>query len=570
MSHPEKKGFFRSLFGSGSASDASLALLPLHVPVPNKEAPDEASDPHNLVGHFSRQGLGAVPMLTEINRYLDQLNHWRLEPDQRVGLTNIALGHAVSAAAELYARFLSQGGGVPETSEQREGVSEGVRAAERLAISYKLVLRHDHAADDDKEGKRCQRLSICALRIMELARLEYLLRAFRYQKFPTHAWRDCNQVYFAVRDLVDVRAKKSLKVRLYAKSDAETKSLWPESGSIEELFVAIQIMGLVDAISWPSQFMPVIADYVLHCEPPLTLTDDFLGVMPVQHSAIYRSQAHAPRLGRGEDQLGEMLLLDLAPLCDRARADHQALLSEQAPSATLTALEAQDQLPFIDMLLKRLTPQERSDGRKAVFDARQVRIFGGFEDVYRLFRDLVREDQDAAKESREFWDSLAEHTLIVQGERAKGPEPRWIVADESPGGVQLRMHESPYSAPLHVGKLLAYTAGDETSEQSKLGYVVRLQRSADMAVEVAIARIKGKVTAVVVEDLDALDQRTLPALLVLHSDGGMALLCDNKHKFMTGDRLAVFINPKHPHTGALGDPVLSQSDFTMFELHTSG
>jgi hypothetical protein len=83
---------------------------------------------------------------------------------------------------------------------------------------------------------------------------------------------------------------------------------------------------------------------------------------------------------------------------------------------------------------------------------------------------------------------------------------------------------------------------------------------------VAIARLQGRIRAAVVEELDALEQRALPALLIRDHDGKLRLLCDNRHNFTTGERLAI-VNDDHHYTGTLGEAVLNQGDFTVFELH---
>jgi len=144
--------------------------------------------------------------------------------------------------------------------------------------------------------------------------------------------------------------------------------------------------------------------------------------------------------------------------------------------------------------------------------------------------------------------------------------PRWIVANESDGGVQLRIQESQYAMPLHVGRLVAYSLAID--DVAKVGYVTRLQRVGDGEVEVAIARLRESAAAVVVEELDSTDQHTLPAVLIHDPAGKLHLLCDYRQRIMTGDRLAVFANGD-TYTGAVGENSLSKPEFVMFRLHTA-
>src|SRR3569832_1170492 len=91
--------------------------------------------------------------------------------------------------------------------------------------------------------------------------------------------------------------------------------------------------------------------------------------------------------------------------------------------------------------------------------------------------------------------------------------------------------------PLHVGLLVAYTFVSD--DPPKLGYIVRLQRVGVREEEVAIARLRETVTAVVVEELDSAEQHTLPALLIRDSAGDLHLLCDRIFDVKPGDHLVV-------------------------------
>lgn len=154
---------------------------------------------------------------------------------------------------------------------------------------------------------------------------------------------------------------------------------------------------------------------------------------------------------------------------------------------------------------------------------------------------------------------------IVKG-NDDAPPPRWIVANESEGGVQFRIQESQYAMPLHMGRLMAYTFGND--DRPKLGYVTRLQRVGEREVEVAIARLRETATAVVVEDLASSDQHTLPALLIREPNGGLQLLCDYRHGVTTGNHLSILANGQS-HTGVVGEACLNKPEFVIFRLHTA-
>jgi hypothetical protein len=188
--------------------------------------------------------------------------------------------------------------------------------------------------------------------------------------------------------------------------------------------------------------------------------------------------------------------------------------------------------------------------------------------VYRLFHDIGSQAKGKKRvlEERRFWDSLAEHTSIVADGEDSLTEPRWMIADEGSGGIQLHAQEGEYGIPLYIGRLVAYNSGAEELAASNVGYVVRLQRMGIDEVEIAIARLREEIFPTVVEGQGARGQQSLPALLIRAADGKWQLLCDNKHRFTIGDRVTVVYEGRSQRH-ALGDAIVAQADFTVFELH---
>lgn len=569
MKDAHKSGFFKSLFSGGRRGAPARTDLPLYIPVALKPARVPPLDFDALVEVLLRHDYVPVTLFMEMVRLLEKTNPQPLAAEQRVRCTHMLVEELNKGLSTLFKRFVNEGSGVPESREQREGMSQAVRAVEQLAISYKLAFRQEYAVLSDDPAQR-ERLAVVVLRIMELIRLEQLLRAFRYQKLPQHAWRDSNQLFFASGGFSDVRTGHPLKIRIFENEGSPQRGLFPDVATLEQVYLSIQITGLLDVISWPTHLMYIVDRYLAELDPRLTAVPDEEANLPAGHVVIYQNQSVPPRFSRSHDELGKALLVDMRPLVRRAATDRVALNSPESASALsgpLGELDDHDRIPILDLLLQKVRPQKRGETRHTVFEARDARVYGGFNDIYRFLRSAVAGNGAEAQDERRFWDSLAMHSKVIIGDGDEA-EPRWIVANESESGVQLRIQESQYAMLLQVGRLVAYTFSGEDAATAKLGYIVRLQRVGEREVEVGIARIRQTATAVVVEDLDAEDQRTLPAVMVRDTSGKLQLLCDNKHGFMTGDRLAVHANG-HPYTGALGEAVLIKPDFTVFELHTA-
>lgn len=568
MTDSAKSGFFKSLFGGRKT--LVRKDIPLHIPLNVRTEKDAGLNVETMWNQVVQRQLGPLPLLHEANRYLEKINPLPLPYEQRTRLSNMLLSEVVSAVGSLFARFFQQGGGIPETREQRETIAQGVRAAEQLAISYKLLFRRDWA-DPDQSRPAQERTTLVALRIFECVRLEQLLLAFRYQKLPQRTWRDVNQLFFALRAAWDTKAKYPLKIQWLVEDGMSRVELFPKTANLQQLYLSIQLTGLLDVISWPVHLAYRSDGYLSAVENPLVDDEDRLGDIPAGFGIIYRDHGGPPRFSRSQELSGETLLIDLNPFIRMAAQDRAALaFSAGGPalSAALQEMPQGDRAPFLDLLLHRLQPQQRHERRQRVFNGRHARVYGGFEAVYRLFHDIGNQDKDRKRvmEERRFWDTLAEHTNIVADSVDGLAEPRWIIADEGSGGIQLHAQEGEYGIPIYIGRLVAYNSGAEDLAASNLGYVVRLQRTGVDEVEIAIARLREKIYPAAVEGQGAKGQQSVPALLIRAVDGKWQLLCDNKHRFKIGDRVTV-VYEGHREKHALGDALIAQADFTVFELH---
>lgn len=558
-----KPGLLKLLFGGGRHSIAARPKLPLYIPVAPKSGKGPSTDVDALVEDFLQHNYAPVSSCIEMTRLLKKINPLPLSADQRVRLTNILLNEMNNALGAVFPRFLEQGSGVPETREQREGLSHSARAVELLAISYKLAFQDDYAEADDEPARR-ERLITVTLRIMELIRIEQLVRAFRYQPLPQHVWRDCNQLFFAALSFADARAAHPLKLRVFNSLALPPRGLFPELGSLEQVYLSVQVIGLLDVISWPTHLMYVVDNYIAELDPPLRIQRDHDEELPPGQVVIYRNQGVPPRFKLNPDELGDAVRVDLTPLSTRAAADRRALAAAPGAAALshpLRQVPEQERVPIIDLLFHKISPQHRREPRRTVLQPRDARVYGGFDSVYRYLRSQAVPEKSG---NAHFFHSLALQPQMLAGYGDRSP-PRWIVANESEGGIQFRIRETQYSMPLHVGRLMTYTLGDD--EHAKLGYVTRLERVGEDEVEVAIARLRERATAVVVEELESNQQRASPALLVHGPGGGLQLLCQHKQGMAAGKHVAIVENG-HSRAAVIGEVSLNKPEFVLFKLHT--
>jgi len=563
MKGPERPG----LTGLGRDGPAGgPGLPPLHVTVPTERPEDLQleTDPEVLRQRLMRVRYGPVPVLRELDRYLERLHRARLPAQLRGELLALALGETVRAARELARRYRQQGGGIPEPAELGLGLGEAIHVAEQVGAGYKLLFLTFLGQGETSPAEAA------AVRTLELLWLEQLLRGLRYQRLPARAWQDLNRIHQAARERGLEGRPHPLKVRLEVGPGQGAAVLQPpERLSLGQLYLLIQLKGLLDTTSWPLDQALRLDAYLAPLLGRLRVVEHGGGMVPQYHVAVEPHQARPPRLRWRQHPPAGALLLDLRPLLAQVKTDQRVLAGEEAarrpspspaPSPALEGLSPGERQAFLAQLQHLLLPRERLARRQRIYGLRYARLYVGFEDVHRLYRDLAV----GAERDRAFWDRLAAYSQAV----AEDEDPaaaRWVVADEGTGGMQLRIQESRYSTPLQVGRLVAYGLCEDPPQQVRLGRVVRLERAGEREVEIAIARLPGEVRAVAVVGEDGAE---LPALLLEGTAGGHRLLADPDHPLVPGHHLRLRPWDGGPERhGTLGGPRLGTQDFTLFDLH---
>ena len=124
MTGSTKSGLFKSLFGSRKTADRYVVAL--HIPLTLQVEKDLGQNIEAMWNQVLQQRLGSLLLLQATNRYLDKINPLPMSYEQRTRISNIVLNEVVAAVSSLFAHFFQQGGGIPETREQRETISHAV------------------------------------------------------------------------------------------------------------------------------------------------------------------------------------------------------------------------------------------------------------------------------------------------------------------------------------------------------------------------------------------------------------------------------------------------------------
>lgn len=554
------------LLGRDSAPEhGSLALS---VPSVYRRLAALETDPKALGRHLAA-AAGPAEKVGEAGRYLNQLNRSVAAAETRWELTNVAMAALSPAVVSLYSRYALEPSDFPESEERRAALSQAITAVERAAVSYKLVLAHDWARSGRGYETRRERVRHCAAIVMELIRVQQWLRALRRQRLPRCAWHDAHEIYFALRRQEPVARAVPHRVRLalHPGTRGEVPLVSPV-GSLEQVYASIQLVGALDVAAAASAVPYLAQSYVEGLGAPLAVSA-YDGVSPIAPGQLVcrRGWQGPPGFTRIPEQGGEAVLIDITPLRDALAADRAALAqdSAHAPRApAMATVPGQARLAVIDAMLRKLRPRTRRDARRPIYNVQYASVYFGFPETFRLLRDLMQ-DNSLRHQDRAFRDALAEHSAKLDSHDCVN-QARWLVVDVSAQGIQLAVEEGRFTVPVQIGALVAYRLLADASGSPRVGYVVRLHRTGERDIEMAIAALGQEVESIALQHADGVHaERLLPALLLRDTGDGARLLIAEREGLAPG--AAVHLNVRRRrHAARLGQVLLSQPDFNVYAL----
>ena len=558
--------------GEGGSADAVRRLPHLAVYPPRAERRD-TGDLSARKLQQQLEMLGGVPLLSAAAAVLHKANRVRLRREQRQRLLRAALAAVGEGVADVYARHLRAEHAVPEDEERESALTAAIAVVEELGLGYKHCFQALYRLPDRRLRLAGDEFHETGFRILELLRWEQRLRALRYQKISPKAWREANQVYFAMAGCCDVEAPYPLAWGLeWCRAHGEAPG--GARASTSRIYVAIQLFGLADPASWTMALVPTVDALLCEDDAICRLVEDPGGQVPPDHALILADGSGIPLWVRPEaEEPAPSLLLDLRPLrrrLDQVRSEYDArqFIGGQAWRALpgpLSRVPAADAIGGIELLRARLEPRRRGETRQPVFDARHIQLYPGFKEAYRVLRDRARAGSLETEDDRQFRDALAGYSAAL-AERAE-EDSRWRVVNESSGGVLLSTRETRYSNPIRIGQLVAFRCEDEGADAVQIGYVARLHRSRDRKVDVALVRLGRHASHCGIRPPEAAarEERLLPAILLLDPERPARLVLPPRRQFVAGTPVRLRREGR-PAPARLHDLELAKREFLVFEI----
>lgn len=511
-------------------------LLP---PVVKQQGRRLEQDTVNLASNWRPHEDFSIELLESVSRYLARLNRYPLKRKEREELLDFAAQNCSSAINKLYAKY-QHDNGVPELEDRRTALITAMDAAERMLLGHLRLLKDYEQLNPREFEKQQQQISIVVARVFEWLFVIQRLAALRYQKLASKYWKLTNQLFFQVYSELDVELELPLVgcVWGWLRTTGGARLHYQDGrqcASIQELYISIQLFGVMDVITWPCHQSHVLDGYLPRLQPALTITRDE-GQSLSGTCLILHYSGDSPPGFRRNNQQEKVLFVELSAL-QSSLQNTQLLLeaNDRLVADLFLKLDKPDRLPLVELMLSKLGDRHRQDERFRLNANVSLSLYCGFMECFNLIHERGRGGE---KKGQLLRDTLAQHSSILEG---RGGRPSaWFVKDESAGGIQLRINENRYIHPVYVGQLIAYTLrlGDQ-QEAPQLGYIYRLFRPKDGVLEVTVVKLSIHTEGVALQSpLMKERQRATPAILVrANKEEKWQVVLPQRHPFEKGDNL---------------------------------
>ena len=530
-----------------------------------------------------------IELLRNINAYLKQLNTSRISENLRSDWVEQSLLYACPAIRKIYSEEYKVDA-LPESHDRREGLIAAINACGQLATGFKRKLLHDYNLPDSKFSKVRPKFRLCALRVVELIRMEQRLRSLRYQKLPEAAWRDCNRIFFAIAQCEDVSENHQALACIQIQLDSKVRELGRIQAkmiSIKHVYLSIQLYGIVDTNSIFSRNLHLIDVYVSNVIDSLDIWPDDGSPLTDGEIIIYSNQRSVPFFERQSDNfsatastIAEKVLalrVGLAPLESLLKKEHKRLItlfeSEQNESKkAVTNQEDLSRLSMVDIMFDRLRLKRRKEAREIIVGSNILYVHNGFMSVYKFLveashiYDEVKEELDDGNELR---DALAGHSAIIASGLNASDYGQWHVLDKSEGGVHIKTQESQFTTAMFIGQILTFSYSREKLQTPALGFVSRLSRDNEGEIDVTIQNLSKSPAATAIQsDFLSKNDMAFPAILLpsSYSEKTQRIVLHHSHHLSPGTPIQVE-RGNNKFECAIADILQTQREFIVYGLN---
>jgi len=541
---------------------------------------ESAKPRHSLVGFvracYATRGRRAL-VLQEVGTHLAALNRYPVSVLTRWLHALVADRYLRSAVGAVYTAY-SKRDENPESDERKQHTQLAIEAAQQLATCYALVLTALCRLPDRAYALCHDKALRVGHRIFELINAEQHLCALRRMKLPERSWRNCNQLYFALSECENVQREMLLAGYLSEPNRAawqpKVRDPAPTHASVQQIYIALQVTGMMDPGTWPPQQFFWMLVYLRRTLPRLKLRPYAEQALNDASVIITRSRHRPPTFKMRNKPKEPALLLDVGPLLRRVQRDLERLNAGQQDTlfkrlVGVAGVNLLEQAQLLEHMLRKLRYHAGRDARSYVNQYVELGVHWGFAEVFSTVKEVSNSEDQWCFDDLSLTQQLAKKsaTLVEHDATAQHEKPFFLL-NESSSGMQFKFQETTSTKPLFLGQLIACTrdADEQRSSVPQVAYVSRVQRSRSGEVEVAVQKLAYEAECVGVQDphMQA-DNKALPGLLLHCLDGKWRFLLHSKHGSYALSKLVLRAGGQTRNL-RLGRMYLYQPEFVVFDM----
>lgn len=526
--------------------------------------------------NYSRE---KTQLIQEGIKYLEQINKYELKPPLRLTLSQIILENSASHLTDLYRKYVAKGTSFPESPERKTDLNACINLIHNLLLSYKILLAHDYTLPLKKFNQQHERVRFTCIKILELIMWLQRFQAIRFQKLSAQDWKEFNTIFFIYASIFDINELNDMTDSLVIFKATGVFSDNSPRRSVKSLYLSVQLFGMLDITSWPSQSIVSIEQYLdkqedlldFHLGKPKAEFEDFI---------ITYANADSPPLFEARETSFNCCYINLAKLKRQIKRELEEIerkkfIGEEdkkrlQPQGKIDALS--DNQGLLTLLIKNLSDVTRVKERKSLYGSRAVQVYSGLAESYRLLYELGRQSKNKEKEDTGFRDAAARHSSLLVDDPSGEIECQWLIMNESDSGLLIRTIETKYMHSMEVGHVVAIRHEEEDKNSfPQLGYITRLDRLRDGELDVAIVKISVLAEAVTILEpgQDQNNQDLLPGILVKGLHDEWQLILPRYVSYVSGTP-AIIRRKEDNIPVRLGDVVDTKNGFTMFVVRSPG
>lgn len=385
---------------------------------------------------------------------------------------------AVEQVAEL-----AKHGGIPD-SEIRQQVLDGIaEIAQAMMQSYQIVFQEYYSGDNFRYARNHDEVLRCATRILELVAFRQTVLGLRYQQLSERDWQTANATFHVMHLYEDTSAPVVSLGKLLNLSASYHYS------SLQDVFITIQLIGLVDLMSWPTHLHGFLRNYIVAVPTPVQFKLDDGSSALDRNSYIAECHGKTPlRRVRGTSR--SALILDCHVFIDAVRRDGMNLVAskrDRKPDLMpVRFFRIQDIERYVvsDLLTKAYLMNETTIVPEQEQKAADLRVYVGFQAVFSLLRNTFNRG-----DSERLVDKLAKRSALLAEDHVATTESVWFLLYQDGKLIRLRTQETQFTTSMEVGALLSYGMGEEAVNSPRMAVVTRIYRPSAKTVVIDLFRL---------------------------------------------------------------------------------